>query len=55
MPRASGAIRSGGIVAGDAADIMQRIEEFVAAGASKFVLWPIGEATTGTSSTRRGG
>ncbi len=32
----------GGIVAGDAADIMQRIEAFVAAGASKFVLWPIG-------------
>ncbi len=32
----------GGIVAGDAADIMQRIAEFVAAGASKFVLWPIG-------------
>ena len=32
----------GGIVAGDAADIMLRIEEFVAAGVSKFVLWPIG-------------
>ena len=32
----------GGIVAGDAADIVRRIEEFVAAGASKFVLWPIG-------------
>jgi len=32
----------GGIVAGDAADIMRRIEEFVAAGASKFVLWPVG-------------
>ena len=32
----------GGIVAGDSAAIMQRIEEFVAAGASKFVLRPIG-------------
>ena len=32
----------GGIVAGDSGAIMQRIEEFVAAGASKFVLWPIG-------------
>ena len=32
----------GGIVAGDAEDIMQRIEEFVAAGVSKFVAWPIG-------------
>ena len=32
----------GGIVAGDAADIVQRIDEFVAAGASKFVLWPLG-------------
>ena len=31
-----------GIVAGDAAAIMRRIEEFVAAGASKFVLRPIG-------------
>ena len=32
----------GGIVAGDAADIMLRIQEFVVAGVSKFVLWPIG-------------
>ena len=32
----------GGIVAGDAAAIMDRIEAFVAAGASKFVLWPLG-------------
>ena len=32
----------GGIVAGDAAAIMERIEAFVAAGASKFVLWPLG-------------
>ena len=32
----------GGIVAGDSGDIMRRIEAFVAAGASKFVLWPIG-------------
>ena len=32
----------GGIVAGDAGDIMLRIEDFVAAGVSKFVLWPIG-------------
>ncbi len=31
-----------GIVAGDGAAIMARIEEFVAAGASKFVLRPIG-------------
>ena len=31
-----------GIVAGDAAAIMARIEAFVAAGASKFVLRPIG-------------
>lgn len=30
------------IVAGDTADIMRRIEAFVAADASKFVLWPIG-------------
>ena len=32
----------GGIVAGDAAAIMDRVEAFVAAGASKFVLWPLG-------------
>ena len=32
----------GGIVAGDCGAMMQRIEEFVAAGASKFVLRPIG-------------
>ena len=32
---------------------MQRIEEFVAAGVSKFVLWPIGDDDDILQQTRR--